>query len=205
MTTDRRSDAAFHATAVDSSETLPGDTRPGGPDPRGPTLFMPGTRIQQYELIRELGRGGMGVVYAARDTKLGRRVAMKFLRDVDREVVDRFLVEARATAQCNHDNIVIIHEVDEHDGMPYMVLELLEGKTLRELMGRSDGGKRMPPSRVVELMLPVARALARAHELGIVHRDLKPENVLVTTRGPGEGARLRHREGARSTTRCWRA
>jgi serine/threonine protein kinase len=137
----------------------------------------------KYELIRELGRGGMGVVYAARDLKLGRRVAMKFLRHVDEEVLDRFLIEARATAQCNHDNIVIIYEVDSHAGMPYMVLEYLEGKSLRDVMGPFGNGDPMPASRVVELILPVARALARAAELGIVHRDLKPENVLVTHNG----------------------
>ena len=145
--------------------------------------LAPGTRIKQYELIRELGKGGMGVVYAARDIKLGRRVAMKFLRHVDREVLDRFLVEARATAQCNHDNIVIIYEVDEWEGMPYMVLEFIEGKSLRDFMGDFGDGTPIAPSRVVELILPVARALARAHELGIVHRDLKPENVLVTHAG----------------------
>ncbi|HEX5064371.1 MAG TPA: protein kinase, partial [Kofleriaceae bacterium] len=142
-----------------------------------------GMRIHQYELIRELGRGGMGVVWAARDTKLGRRVAIKFLLDANREVAERFLTEARATAQCNHDNIVIIHEVDELDGMPYMVLEFLEGQQMRDLMGTYGAGIRMPASRVVELMLPVARALERAHELGIVHRDLKPENVFVTNAG----------------------
>ncbi len=143
----------------------------------------PGTRIKQYELIRELGRGGMGVVYAARDLKLGRRVAMKFLLHVDREVIDRFLVEARATAQCSHDNIVIIYEVDEFHGMPYMVLEFVEGKTLRDFMGPFGEGQPMPASRVVELILPVARALELAHSKGIVHRDLKPENVLVTSAG----------------------
>jgi eukaryotic-like serine/threonine-protein kinase len=155
----------------------------------GPSVAQPGadlatgTRIEQYELIRELGRGGMGVVYAARDLKLGRRVAMKFLRHVDREVLDRFLIEARATAQCNHDNIVIIYEVDEYQGMPYMVLEFLEGRPLRDFMGPFGNGEPMAPTRVIELMLPVARALARASELGIVHRDLKPENILVTHAG----------------------
>ena len=85
--------------------------------------------------------------------------------------------------------------------MPYMVLEFLEGQPLRDLMGADRRRRtRMPASRVVELMLPVARALARAHELGIVHRDLKPENVFVTERGPGQGARLRHREGARAAS-----
>jgi serine/threonine protein kinase len=146
--------------------------------------LAPGTLVAgKYELIRELGRGGMGVVYAARDLKLGRRVAMKFLRHVDEEVLDRFLIEARATAQCNHDNIVIIYEVDSYAGMPYMVLEYLEGKSLRDFMGPFGNGDAMPASRVVELILPVARALARAAELGIVHRDLKPENVLVTHNG----------------------
>jgi serine/threonine protein kinase len=147
------------------------------------TDLAPGTRVQQYELIREVGRGGMGVVYAARDLTLGRRVAMKFLRHTDREVLDRFLIEARATAQCNHDNIVIIYEVDEYAGMPYMVLEFLEGKSFRDFMGPFGQGEPMPVSRVVELVLPVARALARAAELGIVHRDLKPENVIVTQNG----------------------
>ncbi|HEY5927748.1 MAG TPA: protein kinase [Kofleriaceae bacterium] len=142
-----------------------------------------GARIHQYELIRELGRGGMGMVWAARDTKLGRRVAIKFLLDASRDVADRFLTEARATAQCNHENIVIIHEVDELESMPYMVLEFLEGQELRDLMGAFNAGPRMPASRLVELMLPVARALERAHELGIVHRDLKPENVFVTNAG----------------------
>jgi serine/threonine protein kinase len=143
----------------------------------------PGGRIHQYELIRELGRGGMGMVWAARDTKLGRRVAIKFLLDASRAVADRFITEARATAQCNHENIVIIHEVDEIEQMPYMVLEFLEGQPLRGHMGAYGSGTRIAPSRVVELMLPVARALARAHELGIVHRDLKPENVFVTSSG----------------------
>ena len=147
-----------------------------------PTL-SPGLRIGHYELIRELGRGGMGVVFAARDTRLGRRVAIKFLLQASDEIAERFMVEARATAQCTHDHIVIIHEVGEHADMPYMVLEFLEGQSLRDKLGGVESGRRMPASRVVELALPIARALARAHEMGIVHRDLKPENVLVTSAG----------------------
>jgi serine/threonine protein kinase len=143
----------------------------------------PGARIHQYELIRELGRGGMGMVWAARDTKLGRRVAIKFLLNASRGVAERFLTEARATAQCNHDNIVIIHEVDEIDDTPYMVLEFLEGQSMRDVIGGFGSGACLPPSRVVELVLPIARALERAHKLGIVHRDLKPENVFVTQTG----------------------
>jgi len=128
-------------------------------------------RIGPYELIREVGRGGMGTVYLARDTKLARRVAIKFLGDA------RDLAEARATARCSHENIVVIHEVDELEGQAYMVLEYLEGQTLRAL------DLPVPPSRAIELIVPVVRALVAAHAAGIVHRDLKPENILVTDRG----------------------
>ena len=145
----------------------------------GLPTFAPGTRIRHYELVKELGRGGMGVVYEARDTKLGRRVAIKLLHRLSRDVADRFLIEARATARCTHENIVVIHEVDEYQGAPYMVLELIEGRSLREVRGSQP----MESMRVVELILAVARALQRAHGLGIVHRDLKPENVLVTDAG----------------------
>jgi eukaryotic-like serine/threonine-protein kinase len=141
--------------------------------------LRPGLSIGHYELIRELGRGGMGVVYLARDTRLGRRVAIKFLIGGSVELTEDFLREARATAACQHENIVIVHEVNEHGGVPYLVLEYLEGKNLRE----STKGRQLSPRRVVELMLPVARALARAHSLNIVHRDLKPENVFLTTSG----------------------
>ena len=107
------------------------------------TPLQAGVRIGQYELIRELGRGGMGQVWAARDTKLGRRVAIKFLITQDRGVAERFLVEARATAQCSHENIVVIHDVDQYLGLPYMVLEYVEGTSLGQLMA----GKRLPAGR----------------------------------------------------------
>src|SRR5207253_767344 len=139
----------------------------------------PGLRLRQYELIRELGRGGMGQVYLARDVKLARRVAIKFLATSSRELTERFLSEARTTAAVNHENIVVIHEVDEHAGIPHMVLEYLEGTALRELMR----GRAFAPGRVVELIAPVVRAVVRAHAAGIVHRDLKPENIFVTIDG----------------------
>jgi serine/threonine protein kinase len=151
------------------------------PPPAQIDALVPGMRIHQYELIKELGRGGMGVVFSARDTRLGRRVAMKFLLHASRAIAERFLVEARATAQFNHENIVTIHEVDELEQMPYMVLEFLEGHTLRDVLG--EQGTRLSPQRAVELLLPIARALVVAHEAGIVHRDLKPENVFVTNAG----------------------
>jgi serine/threonine protein kinase len=183
---------AMASGSVGTARAVALHTPVSGTDPTGYTeepappssvaAIGPGTRVHQYELIRELGRGGMGMVWAARDTKLGRRVAMKFLLNASRGVAERFLTEARATAQCSHDNIVIIHEVDEIGDVPYMVLEFLEGQMLRDVIG-TFGGTSLPPSRVIELVLPIARALARAHELGIVHRDLKPENVFVTSAG----------------------
>jgi serine/threonine protein kinase len=139
----------------------------------------PGTRLQHYELIRELGRGGMGTVFLARDTRLGRRVAIKFLHTQDADLTNRFILEARATARCSHENIVVIYEVGEYSGSPFMVLEFLQGQSLKKTLGR----QRVPATRAVELMVPVVRALACAHEQGIVHRDLKPENILVTEAG----------------------
>ncbi|HEX5058301.1 MAG TPA: protein kinase [Kofleriaceae bacterium] len=152
-------------------------TRPPSGQARGAAGMR--ARVGQYELIREIGRGGMGTVYLARDTRLARRVAIKFIAYSSAAMNERFLVEARATAQCNHENIVVIHEVDELEGQPYMVLEYLEGKSLRELLD----GTPMSPGRAIELIVPVARALACAHERSIVHRDLKPENIFVTNAG----------------------
>jgi hypothetical protein len=152
-----------------------GHTRADG---RPPLDFTKHRNIDRFELIRELARGGMGQVFLARDTKLGRKVAIKFLLHDDPDFVQRFLVEARATARCTHENIVTIYEVGEHEGLPYMVLEYLEGRTLSDVLDAQ-------PSlmQFTELMVPVVRALERAHEHGIVHRDLKPSNIFVTDRG----------------------
>jgi serine/threonine protein kinase len=144
-------------------------------------LPVPGTRIGQYELIRELGRGGMGAVYAARDTKLGRKVAIKFLSSNNHpELTARFLIEAQATARCSHENIIVIHEVGEHGGNPFMVLEHLQGAPLTQLL---QDGRKLPSAQAVELMVPVVRALTVAHVHDIVHRDLKPDNIFVTDSG----------------------
>jgi serine/threonine protein kinase len=139
----------------------------------------PGLRIEQYELIRELGRGGMGQVFLARDTRLGRRVAMKFLAANSPRFTERFLVEAKATARCSHEHIVVIHDVDEYLGLPYMVLEYIEGLPLGALITE----KRLPAARVIELITPVVKALACAHAANIIHRDLKPDNIIVTASG----------------------
>jgi serine/threonine protein kinase len=144
-------------------------------------LPVAGSRIGQYEIIRELGRGGMGAVYSARDTKLGRKVAIKFVYGhKEPELVARFILEAKATAQCSHENIIVIHEVGEHDGNPFMVLEYLQGAPLAHLL---QDGRKLPPAQVVELMVPVVRALTVAHAHNIVHRDLKPDNIFVTDAG----------------------
>lgn len=140
--------------------------------------FSRNKTIGRFELIREIARGGMGQVFLGRDTKLGRKVAVKFLLRDDAHFVQRFLVEARATARCAHENIVTIYEVGEHEGLPYMVLEFLEGKTLTGVLAGKPSVRQF-----IELVIPVARALERAHEHGIVHRDLKPSNIFVTDRG----------------------
>ncbi len=147
-------------------------------DSRQPLEFSEAQQIGRFGLIREIARGGMGQVFLARDTKLGRKVAIKFLLHSEPNFVSRFVIEARATARCTHENIVTIYEVGEHAGLPFMVLEYLEGKTLSQLLEQ-----RMSVRAFVELMIPVVRALERAHEHGIVHRDLKPSNIFVTDRG----------------------
>jgi serine/threonine protein kinase len=162
-----------------------------------------GDTLQHYEVIRPLGKGGMGEVHLARDTRLGRRVALKLLTKHSGERAERFLIEARATAQLGHENIVVIHELGDHEQTPYMVLEYLQGKTFEQLLRARRGPELpetedeeardapprpaaavgLPPGRAVEIMIPVARALAFAHKRGIVHRDLKPSNIFLTDTG----------------------
>src|SRR5262245_30137896 len=152
-----------------------------------PVRSPPGSRIGQYEIIRALGRGGMGEVHLARDLRLGRLVAVKLLTTQQPDLDERVLAEARATARCRHENIVVIYEVGAHERQPYMVLEYLEGQTLRQWIhdhaATAESPARVPPARAMDLMLPVVRALAYAHDQGIVHRDLKPENVMLTRAG----------------------
>jgi serine/threonine protein kinase len=155
---------------------------------------MAGSFVGKYQLIRPLGTGGMGSVMLARDTRLGRLVALKFLTGHRPTLTGRLIAEAQATARCQHENIVIIHEVAEQERLPYLVLEYLKGQTLREHMRERSGPGGMqpfglavytplPPRRAVEIMVPVVRALVRAHSMGIIHRDLKPENIMLTEFG----------------------
>jgi serine/threonine protein kinase len=146
------------------------------------TTPLAGQTIKQYEITSHLGSGGMGEVYRARDTRLGREVAIKllpgaFATDPDR--LRRFEQEARAAGMLNHPNVLTIYDIGSHDGAPYIVSELLTGDTLRDRMDRAA----LPLRRVVDYALQIARGLAAAHEAGIVHRDLKPENIFVTKDG----------------------
>ena len=146
-----------------------------------------GTRVDQYEIIRSLGHGGLGEVYLARDLRLGRLVALKRLTTSNPNVTKRFLREAQSGVRCCHENIVATHGLGSYRGEPYLVLEYLEGQTLRQWMRAqaASAGESAPvtPSRAVAMMLPVVRALSHAHARGIVHRDLKPENIMLTRAG----------------------
>jgi Tol biopolymer transport system component len=141
-----------------------------------------GTKLGPYEIVGPLGAGGMGEVYRARDSRLGREVAIKvlpasFCRDLDR--LRRFEQEARAASALNHPNIIAVYDIGTHDGAPYLVTELLEGSTLRD---RLVGGA-LPARKAVDYAVQIAHGLAAAHDKGIVHRDLKPENVFVCRDG----------------------
>lgn len=141
-----------------------------------------GERLGPYEIVAPLGAGGMGEVYRARDGRLNREVAVKVLpaplaQDEDR--LRRFEREARAAGSLNHPNILTVHDVGQHEGRPFLVTELIEGRTLREWL--RDGP--LPRRKAAEVAIQLARGLAAAHERGIVHRDLKPENVIVTPDG----------------------
>jgi Tol biopolymer transport system component len=141
-----------------------------------------GSRLGPYEITDAIGAGGMGEVYRARDTQLGRDVAIKVLPSflsADPDRLRRFEQEARAAAALNHPNILVVFQLGTHDGVPYLVSELLEGSTLREPMQRGV----LPIRKAVDYGVQIARGLSAAHEKGIVHRDLKPENVFVTKDG----------------------
>ena len=141
-----------------------------------------GTKLGRYEIRSLLGEGGMGEVYRARDTELGREVAVKVLPfsfSADRDRLTRFKQEACAAGALNHPNILVVHDIGAHDGSPYVVSELLEGDTLRKRIGGSSLSQR----RAIDYALHIAHGLAAAHEKGIIHRDLKPENIFITNDG----------------------
>src|SRR6516225_2156516 len=149
---------------------------------REPLDIAVGSTLLQYTIVRRLGAGGMGVVYEAEDSKLGRHVALKFLSaeaERDSYALERFKQEARSASALNHPNICTIYAIEECEGHTFIAMELLEGQSLSEKVD----GHPMPLDKILDIGIQITDALDVAHQKGIVHRDLKPANIFITNRG----------------------
>jgi len=146
-----------------------------------------GKKISHYRVLQVVGGGGMGVVYKAEDIKLGRAIALKFLPEEltgDPSAMQRFEREARAASALNHPNICTIHAVEEHESQPFIVMELLEGRTLRDVIADcANSNSTLPVPRLLDIAIQIAQGLEAAHQKGIIHRDIKPANIFITNQG----------------------
>jgi eukaryotic-like serine/threonine-protein kinase len=172
----------MESSAMGVAARLAADSTPSGSSP-----VMIGKAVSHYRIVDRLGSGGMGIVYKAEDTRLRRQVALKFLSGglaSDHRALERFQLEARAASALNHPHICTIYDIDESEGRTFIVMELLEGKTLnRRLETGPPGQSPLPTSELADIAIQVAGALEAAHGKGIIHRDIKPANIMLTQSG----------------------